>query len=105
MSAFFNSKIAFLDYKKFVECAYQTTKVCSVRFFRLQKFVECAFLDYKSLQCPLFEATKVCRADVSEQFTLAKQVFIILSLCPPDNYITLTNEKTGHGLGREHLDV
>ena len=34
----------------------------------------------------------------------AKQVFIILSLCPLDNYITLTNEQTGYGLGREHLD-
>ena len=45
-------------------------KVCSVCFFRLQKFVVCAFCHYtslqcalfhhKSLQCVLFVITKVC---------------------------------------------
>ena len=59
-------------------------KVCSVCFLSLQKFVE---------------------FDVSEQLTLAKQVFIIQSLCPPDIYITLTNGKTAYGLGRGHSDI
>ena len=97
MSAFQTTKVCrvrFLDYKSFVVCAFLlqkfcsvrffTSKVCSLRFFRLQKFVE---------------------FDVSEQLTLAKQVIIIQSLCPPDIYITLTNEKSAYGLGREHLDV
>ena len=66
---------------------FQTTKVCNVRFFRLQKFVVCsvrffrlkkfvvcAFLDYKILQCPLFQTTKVCSVRFFRQ-----QMFLLLS--------------------------
>ena len=48
--------------KKCPRCAFWRflfTNVCLGH--PLEKFVVSAFLDYKSLQCPLFETTKVCR--------------------------------------------
>ena len=42
---------------KFVGCAFFIRKVCSVRFFRLQKFVV-SYVYCKVLQCPLFSITK-----------------------------------------------
>jgi hypothetical protein len=49
------------------------TKVYSVRFFALQKFVVSAFLLYKSLQCPHFCFTKVCTVHffASENFVVS----------------------------------
>ena len=50
-----------LDYKSIdYKCRTWTTKVCSVRFLRLQKFVVSAFWDYKSLCGVHLFITKVC---------------------------------------------
>ena len=130
--AFFTSKacrVRFLDYKsfvvcafllqKFVECAFLDCKsFCRVRFFRLQKFVECAFqttkvgsvhfFHYRVCSVCFLRLQKFVEFDVSEQLTLAKQLFIIQSLYPPENQVTLTNGKgqivaTAYGLENSQI--
>ena len=62
MSAFFNSKVlqgALFSLQKFVECAFQATKVCSVRFFTL-KVLQCAPFRLQKFCSVRFFTSKVC---------------------------------------------
>ena len=102
-------RLRFFRLQKFVECAFQTTKVCSVRFFHY-KVCSVHFFHYKVCSVRFLRLQKFVEFDVSEQLTLAKQLFVIQSLYPPENQITLTSGKgqivaTAYGLGTEHLDV
>ena len=56
----------FSDYNSLLCLLSETTIVCSVRFFRLQKLVVSAFSDYNSLWCPLLETGKFvgCVSDI-----------------------------------------